>query len=320
MPKRPDTKTTAPIHSPSGGVKSAKRIWWGRAGPARRLWLKQTLPILLTTILLSTQANFAEAQDFQRWFQIELTIFSNESGADRERETWRPEYPDLAFPPEMIRLGKLTDLLFLELFTADEGADAFEGEPPDPELARLRDTGPFPAREASGFRFPDLQRDPYLELPASFSDFRQTNQAIERAGQYRVLYDAIWRQPIGDPGSATPIFVAGGDRYGPLAELQGSVALEFNASRDRVIFSADLWLAEFGGVSNGKWSLPPLPEEFMETADSSAPPAINQIYPMRQQRELRSGEFHYLDHPALGIVVQITPYDLPPPEPVEVQP
>lgn len=277
---------------------------------------------VLAGLFVSGHSGLAEAQGFQRWFQVELTIFSNESSSDRERETWRPEYPDLAFPPDMVRLGKLTDLLFLELFAPDSDADASaaEGETPDPDLARLRETGPFPARDASGFRFPDLQRDPFLELPVSFSDFRQTNQAIDRAGQYRVLYDAIWRQPIGDPGSATPIFVAGGDRYGPLAELQGSVALEFNASRDRVIFSADLWLAEFGGAPGGQLSLPPLPEEFRETPDSSASPAISRIYPMRQQRELRSGEFHYLDHPALGIVVQITPYDLPPPEPVEIQP
>lgn len=277
---------------------------------------------MLAGLLVSGHSGLVEAQGFQRWFQVELTIFSNESSTDRERETWRPENPDLAFPPDMVRLGKMTDLLLLELFApdSDAGDSAAEGETPDPDLARLRETGPFPARDASGFRFPDLQRDPFLELPVSLSDFRQTNQAIDRAGQYRVLYDAIWRQPIGDPGSATPIFVAGGDRYGPLAELQGSVALEFNASRDRVIFSANLWLVEFGGAPDDQLSLPPLPEEFRETTDSSASPAISRIYPMHQQRELRSGEFHYLDHPALGIVVQITPYDLPPPEPVEVQP
>ncbi|MCY3688396.1 MAG: CsiV family protein [Gammaproteobacteria bacterium] len=284
---------------------------------------------LLTGLFVWGHAGIAEAQGFQRWFQVELTIFSNESFADRERETWRSDTLDLDFPPEMVRLGRLTDLLFLELFAGDGEPEALEAEaePPEPELARLRDTGPFPAREASGFRFPDLQRDPFLELPASYSDFRQTNQSIERAGQYRVLYDAVWRQPVGDAGSETPIFVAGGDRYGSLAELQGSVALNFNAGRDRVIFSADLWLAEFGGATgDGQWSLPPLPEALVETLGVETPgsasaPAISRIYTMRQQRELRSGEFHYLDHPALGIVVQITPYDLPPPfEFVDSQP
>ena len=34
---------------------------------------------------------------------------------------------------------------------------------------------------------------------------------------------------------------------------------------------------------------------------------------MDQSREMRSNEFHYLDHPALGIVIQVEPYELPAP-------
>ena len=245
-----------------------------------------------------------------------MTIFSNESGADREREFWGTDDPQLSYPPNMIRLGRLTDLLFLDWPASEPDSELLA-----PELERLRDTGPFPAREASGFRFPDLQRDPFLELPATYSNFRQTNQTIERAGQYRILYDAVWRQPVGDEGTETPVLVASGGRYGALTELQGSAALYFNANRDRVIFSADLWLAEFGGATDGsEWSLPPIPEEFREDTENSVSSTISRVYPMRQQRELRSNEFHYLDHPALGIVVQISPYDRPPPEPIENQP
>lgn len=313
---RKQLETIGDARGISGGVEFTRRIWWGRMVRASKY-----VVIPFVGILVLAHAGAAEAQGFQRWFQVELTIFSNESATDRERETWRPDSLDLAFPPDMVRLGRLTDLLFLAWFAGDGEPEALEAEaePPAPERARLHDTGPFPARGASGFRFPDLQRDPFQELPASYSDFRQTNQSLERAGQYRVLYNAVWRQPVGDAGSATPIFIAGGDRYGPLAELQGSVALQFNAGRDRVIFSADLWLAEFGGAAGGEqWSLPPPPEALVETlgiepSGNSAAPAISRIYTMRQQRELRSGEFHYLDHPALGIVVQITPYDLPPP-------
>ena len=179
----------------------------------------------------------------------------------------------------------------------------------------MRDTGPFPAGESSGFRFPDLQRDPFLALPASVSEFRQSNQVIEGAPQYRVLFHGLWRQPMGDTGAATPIHVAGGDRYGPLSELQGSVAVHFNANRDRVVFRTNLWLLEFGGApdSSTQWSAPPLPEEFQQVAATAIEPGISRIYPMQQQRELRSGEFHYLDHPAMGVVVLLTPYDPPPP-------
>ena len=313
MRKQPEATRNPriPTHSPRGGVKSAQRIWWGRVVRAARSCIA-----LLAATFVWGHAGLAEAQGFQRWFQVEMTIFSNESGADREREFWNAENSDLSYPPDMIRLGRLTDLLFL-----DWSASEPDSEPLAPELERLRGTGPFPAREASGFRFPDLQRDPFLKLPAAYSDFRQTNQAIEQAGQYRVLYDAVWRQPVGDEGTETPVLVVGGGRYGDFTELQGSVTLYFNANRDRVIFNADLWLVEFGGATEGgEWLLPPLPEEFRENAGNSAAAAISRVFTMRQQRELRSNEFHYLDHPALGIVVQIAPYDRPPPESIEDQP
>lgn len=32
-------------------------------------------------------------------------------------------------------------------------------------------------------------------------------------------------------------------------------------------------------------------------------------YPFRQQRRMRSGELHYLDHPVIGLLVKVTPYE-----------
>ena len=266
--------------------------------------------------LLLGAAGFADAQGFERWFQVELTIFSNEASAGRDRENWRAGQQPLAYPPGMVRLRQLTDFLFLNPFKAVDSAAASESVPESrltiPDLARLADTGPFPLRESGGFRLPDFQREPFVALSASQSDFRQTNQAIDRAPQYRILRHALWRQPVGDAGAATPVLATGGREYGAQRELQGSVALEFNANRDRVVLSTDLWLAEFGAGGDGQWMLPRLPGEFAGDDASGETPAIRRIYTMRQQRELRSGEFHYLDHPAFGIVVQITPYEVPP--------
>jgi len=38
------------------------------------------------------------------------------------------------------------------------------------------------------------------------------------------------------------------------------------------------------------------------------------LFRMHQTRRLRSGELHYFDHPMFGMLVQITPYELPEPE------
>ena len=308
------------IHSPSGGVKSAKQIWWGRIFPPTKI-----LTIALATTLIFTQANPTQAQGFERWFQIELTIFSNESSPDRERENWQAGTQELAWPENMVRLIHPVEFLMLESFTTetenganDAGSNTDSDSAANPDLSRLRNTGPFPLLEASGFRFPDLQREPFIALPASLSDFRQTNQALERSPQYRILYHGLWRQPVGDVGTARPILVAGGGDFPPHRELQGSVALEFNANRDRVVLFAELWFTEFGGDGGDggdgdiAWKLPGLPEELTGNDTLADAPAIRRIYTLRQQRELRSGEFHYLDHPAFGVVAQIRPWDVPP--------
>ncbi len=36
------------------------------------------------------------------------------------------------------------------------------------------------------------------------------------------------------------------------------------------------------------------------------------IYQLQQSREMRSDEFHYVDHPALGLIVTVLPYEVPP--------
>ncbi len=225
-------------------------------------------------------AGETQAQRFERWFQVEVTIFSNESSADRERETWPANPPPPIQPENTIRLRRIADSLFLDSYAFDpEPASAAADRAPGGDFA------PVPAAADSGFRLPDPQRDPFLRLSDAVSDFRQTNQALARSPQHRVLFHAVWRQPIGDPGSAVPIAVGGGDEGGA-EELRGWLALNFNANRDRVIFQADLRLTDYAAGSR--------------------------TYAMRQQRELRSGEFHYLDHPAIGVVVQIVPYETTP--------
>ena len=39
---------------------------------------------------------------------------------------------------------------------------------------------------------------------------------------------------------------------------------------------------------------------------------INRVFHMEQSREMRSTEFHYIDHPAMGIVILVEPIEVPP--------
>ena len=54
----------------------------------------------------------------ERWFQIELSIFSNENIEDRNAESWLPSDYELNYPKNMRKLSLLTDL-----FLSDHNLD-----------------------------------------------------------------------------------------------------------------------------------------------------------------------------------------------------
>ena len=113
-----------------------------------------------------------------------------------------------------------------------------------------------------------------------------------------------------------PIYIEGGLRYGDNHELQGSVTIRFNENEDRVVVDTHIWLIEYSIVkdSSSEWELPQIPESIrIESRENSSSLTYfpNNVYVMEQSREMRSNEFHYLDHPALGLVISVKPYSVP---------
>ena len=116
--------------------------------------------------------------------------------------------------------------------------------------------------------------------------------------------------------NAVPIYIEGGLRYGDNHELQGSVTIRFNENEDRVVVDTHIWLIEYSIVkdSSSEWKLPQIPEFIRRESrenSSSLTYFPNNVYVMEQSREMRSNEFHYLDHPALGLVISVKPYSVP---------
>jgi len=276
-------------------------------------------------------ASASLAQDGSRWFQIEVSIFSNESPADRLEERWQADRTVLAYPENLRRLDQLSDLLLLEelKMPADDSPVEDVAAPitePDPQqIARelILAMGPEPLRPAPAdtpFRFYDLARDAYLNLPSSASDFQQTNQALRRSADHRLLFHGLWRQPVRAPVDASPIYISGGLQYGRQHELQGSITIRFNDNADRVVIDANLWLAEFRLVpaADNDWKLPPAPTgagiqiDAPSTDEPSLEYTVTRVFQLKQSRDMRSREFHYLDHPAMGLVILVEPYEVPP--------
>ena len=295
--------------------------------------------VVMTALLLSLSTP-ALGQTSQRWFQIEVSIFTNESFADRDEELWQVEPGELNYPNPLRRLGQLSDLLVTEQMIDDAIAESSE---PDSlsviedtsidfdtealaeieraeRLAQILATGPPPARPKGEFKFLDFLRDPHLQLTPDSSDFQQTNRAIERSSEHRLLFHGLWRESVADPADAVPLYVQGGLRFNDQHELQGAITLRFNENRDRIVIDSNLWLTEYSASADleSEWELPAIPEAMKTDLDSltsngqNLQYGINRVFHMEQSREMRSTEFHYIDHPAMGIVILVEPIEVPP--------
>ena len=256
----------------------------------------------------------------ERWFQIELSIFSNENVDDRQAEYWTPENTDLSYPATSRRLRQLTDL-FLSGENLDEQSNI--EKPLSQEditnlirIDQLKNIKPEARIADSEFKLIDFARDDFVQLPPNESDFQQTNRALERSSEHRLLFHGLWRQAVSKSSDAIPIYVEGGLNYGEDYELQGSLTIRFNETEDRIVVDTDVWLVEYSIVNNASedWILPKTPES-IQTEESALPSSLsyyhNKVYPMKQTRQMRSNEFHYLDHPALGLVISVKPYNAP---------
>ncbi|PCJ28662.1 MAG: hypothetical protein COA96_00315 [SAR86 cluster bacterium] len=292
--------------------------------PART---KSTLLSVCCVLAFVIAPATASAQDGERWFQVEISIFSNEDLLDRNEEHWQADRLELEYPDKIQRLKQLSDLLLIDdLFISDIelSEPASEQQSDTAETADTDNlvlaTAPIPNAGARNFSFFDYERDSFIQLPLSESDFRQSNRAIERTADHRLLYHGLWRQAMQNPNQATPIYIEGGREYGQQHELQGNITVRFNPNRDRIVLDTDLWLSEFSAAAEleSSWALPDIPSKMknrnsIQNTDTQINQyGIRRIFHFQQSRDMRSGEFHYLDHPAMGIVILVEQYQVPP--------
>lgn len=298
----------------------------------------------------------ATSYDGNRWFQIEISIFSNEDFNAREAELWTPEDFQLDSLNQARRLDAVNKFFMVDDF--DRRVNGVLADPRfnsntdsitdldfefSPEPAEPIASGPFPFSHDPDLKFFDFSRDAFLQLPESEGRFQQTNRNIDRSADHRLLFYGLWRQPVLTSTTANTLYIDGGRQYGDQMELQGTITIRFNRNQDRVVIDTNLLFAEFGLTDETQppWTLPTIPASLRSSSENNSPleatgsepgpgqirfdrgnsiPRQNQrdeltisrVYQLKQSRDMRSEEFHYLDHPALGVVIQVSPYDLPP--------
>ncbi|WP_299974932.1 CsiV family protein [uncultured Pseudoteredinibacter sp.] len=184
-----------------------------------------------------------------------------------------------------------------------------------------------------------------VATPRAEQELNPQASSLARSRNQRVLFHHRWNLQLPPQQKKYNIAINGGESFGDHQELEGYIQL----SRSRYLhIETNVWLSQFAMAQAedfGRWlDLPERPSPFeviapknptelslnnaWETAESisNTPEAIrptelqqttasnyvvNSIEQLQQKRRMRSGELHYIDHPAFGLLVKLSPIETP---------
>jgi hypothetical protein len=264
-------------------------------------------------LFLLTGGQFAVAQTFSydgnRWYEVEVSIFSNENPLPHN-EMLIPDKTDLSYPEIIRPLAPASQMYRLDFDPLNE-LPPYQGNVSNTVVEQAF-IGPLYETGDATFRLTDFTRDPFIALGTEQAEFQELNTKIIESSDYRLLFHAVWRQPVLDLIQSEAIVVTGGDPFGGHHELEGSLRFSYNVNR--VDVEARLWLVEFSTQETPGsvlWALPEIPGIGNVSLSPEMP--VNYLTYMQQERAMVSNELYYLDHPDFGLLVQIRPYQLPEP-------
>jgi hypothetical protein len=285
-------------------------------------FLSRLLLHLIPFVLLTGGQAAAQSISFDgnRWYEIEVSIFSNESPLPHN-EMLIPDKTELSYPEPIRNLVPASQMYRFDFDTRNETPDLQINTliPIEDLIEESAYIGPQFESADTNFRLTDFTRDPFIALGNEHAQFQDSNNDLIESADYRLLFHSVWRQPVMDRIQSEAIFIAGGERFGEHHELEGNLRFSFNRNGDRVDVEARLWLVEFSSEETPGsvlWQLPVLPESIPGNTDTESMTLefpVNYLSFMNEERAMISNELHYLDNPDFGLLVQIRPYQLPEP-------
>ncbi|MDO8342225.1 MAG: CsiV family protein [Cellvibrio sp.] len=260
---------------------------------------------------LVVQSVQAQTRTHEGWYQVEMIVVARKDDAGQEH--W-PSNIKLRYPGDWV---ELKDPTAAEANTADSNAPSAV----------------------------DLTKEAFYLLPASERQLNVQAQKLQRSARFEVLFHNAWRQVITNKKSSKAIIINGGQTFGQHQALEGSIRLSVATYLE---LQTNLWLAQFdvnvGQEITQPWPEIPVRPNLTTTAisnlsldsdveleqalanentqwsngsfdantNAAAPENDNfvtrQIILLQQERDMRSNEVHYIDHPALNVIIQVTPY------------
>lgn len=159
---------------------------------------------------------------------------------------------------------------------------------------------------------------PFILLDKKQPVFTQLEKKLQ-LNRNDILFHSTWRQLLKrgktpDEEVNPSILVKGGRKFDDRYELEGSVSLRLSRY---LHFKTNLWVSRFIPASTEiipTW--PALPSFPVAAANAQTGLAetlpqyqVDEIVLHQQSRRMRSYEVHYIDHPKIGMVIQLIPLD-----------
>jgi len=255
------------------------------------------------------------------WYQVEMIVFARKN--DVGQEHW-PSNIKLRYPNNWVEL---------------KDPNAISG----PNATNSTD-----AQTAAANTTIDLTKDAFYLLPQNERQLNAEAQKLARNSHFDVLFHQAWRQIIGHKSTAKNIIISGGKQFGQYQELEGTISLsvatylklqtnlwfsqfDVNIGQEQTIqwpeipvrpnytkltdlaLDADVDLTQALAKENNAWNNGETVATDVSTTDGSTTEPqdgfmTRQIILVKQARDMRSNEVHYVDHPVVGIILKVIPY------------
>jgi hypothetical protein len=257
---------------------------------------------LLTLIVLGSSAGTAAA-DFpalpnDSWYRVEIVVFERLADVDpASTQEILVSHAPRAYPRDVFAFDD--DSSRAAAYPLDAETRAIPALPAvdtanrsaQAQPAALPATQPTPAERAAKLIADyqsQLQDRAFRFEPGSTLLLTPEDGRLQRSNSYRVVFHRAWIQPVPDRDQLRPILIQAGERIGTGWRIEGFLGI----TRGRFLhLDTCLWYA-------------PDPSPDAQAQDSG-------YMELREQRKMRSGELHYLDHPKFGVLARVDPVQPP---------
>lgn len=269
------------------------------------------------TALLAAVSTLAQApkSNHEGWYQVELIVFARKDDAGLEH--W-PHNIKLRYPGDWVELK-------------------------DPTITATNSDG----NSNPSVPVIDVTKEAFYLLPATDRQLNAQAKKLENNSRFELLFHQAWRQVIASKKNSKAILINGGQQFGQHQALEGSIRLSVatyleiqtnlwysqfdvnvgqevtrqwpeiplrpnytNVNTSGLSLDSNLELEQALATENQQWEGGNFDPDSNNAATENAEPeyVTRQIILLQQERDMRSSEVHYLDHPVLAAIIQITPY------------